>query len=36
VQNSQATMLGVVPSLVKAWRESGCGQGLDWSALKVF
>jgi len=35
VQKSQATMLGLVPSLVKAWRSSGCMNALDWSALKV-
>jgi acetyl-CoA synthetase len=36
VQNSRATMLGVVPSLVKGWRSKGCMEGLDWSAIKVF
>jgi acetyl-CoA synthetase len=36
VQNSRATMLGVVPSLVKAWRSTGCVEGLDWSAIKLF
>jgi acetyl-CoA synthetase len=36
VQNSRATMLGVVPSLVKGWRSTGCMEGLDWSALKLF
>jgi len=36
VQQARATMLGVVPSLVKNWRHSGCMEGLDWSALKVF
>ena len=29
-------MLGVVPSLVKAWRHTGCMNGLDWSAIKAF
>ena len=33
---ARATMLGVVPSLVKAWRGSGCMEGLDWSAIRVF
>jgi acetyl-CoA synthetase len=36
VQEAKATMLGVVPSLVKTWRSTGCLEGLDWSALKVF
>jgi acetyl-CoA synthetase len=36
VQESGATMLGVVPSLVKAWRATGCMDGCDWSALKLF
>jgi len=36
VQNSRATMLGVVPSLVKAWRSTACMEGLDWSAIKLF
>lgn len=36
VQDSRATMLGVVPSLVKAWRAAGATEGLDWSAIKVF
>jgi len=36
VQDAQVNMLGVVPSLVRAWKDSGCMQGLDWSALKAF
>jgi len=36
VQNQQVTLLGVVPSIVKAWRSSACMQGLDWSALRAF
>ena len=36
VRDSKATMLGVIPSLVKSWRSSGCMQDLDWSAVKVF
>ena len=35
VQLSRTTMLGVVPSLVKKWRDSGCMEGLDWSAIKL-
>ena len=36
VQNARVTMLGVVPSLVRAWRNTECMRGLDWSALKAF
>lgn len=36
VQDAQVTMLGVVPSLVSIWKTTGCMQGLDWSAIKVF
>ena len=36
VQESRATMLGVVPSLVKTWRNTGCMQGLDWRGLQLF
>jgi acetyl-CoA synthetase len=35
VENAGTTMLGVVPSLVRAWRSSGCMTGLDWSSIKV-
>ncbi|HWH71851.1 MAG TPA: AMP-binding protein, partial [Candidatus Sulfotelmatobacter sp.] len=36
VQQTGTTMLGLVPSLVRTWRNTGCLQGLDWSAIKVF
>jgi len=36
VQDCGATMLGVVPTLVKTWRHSGCMEGLDWSGVEVF
>jgi len=36
VQDSKTNMLGVVPSLVRAWKNSDCMQGLDWSTMKVF
>jgi acetyl-CoA synthetase len=29
-------MLGVVPSLVKTWRNTCCMENLDWSAIKLF
>lgn len=36
VQKAKATMLGVIPALVEAWRNSNCMDGLDWSDIKVF
>jgi acetyl-CoA synthetase len=36
IQDARVTMLGVVPSLVSAWKTNGCMQGLDWSAIKAF
>ncbi len=36
VQNARVTMLGVVPSLVRAWKNTRCMRGLDWGALKAF
>jgi acetyl-CoA synthetase len=36
VQDAGVTMLGVVPSLVKSWRESGCLEGVDWRELRAF
>ena len=29
-------MLGLVPSLVSAWRRTGCLEGLDWSRIRAF
>ena len=36
VRNAGVNMLGVVPSMVKRWLETGCMQGLDWSSIKLF
>lgn len=36
LQDARVTMLGVVPSLVNAWKTSHCMQGLDWSHIKAF
>lgn len=36
VAHARVTMLGVVPSIVKAWRVSDCTAGLDWSAIRCF
>ncbi|MDC0936765.1 AMP-binding protein [Pirellulales bacterium] len=35
VQDAQVTMLGLVPSLVKAWRASDCMRGLDWNRIRA-
>lgn len=34
LSDARVTMLGVVPSLVRAWRESGCMQDLDWKTIR--
>jgi len=36
VQDAGVTMLGVVPSLVRAWRARGATAGLDWSRIRCF
>jgi acetyl-CoA synthetase len=36
IQNANVTMLGVVPTLVATWRQSGCMEGLNWQAIKLF
>ena len=36
VQNSKISMLGLVPSIVKAWRKTKCMEALDWSAIRCF
>jgi acetyl-CoA synthetase len=36
IQEAKVTMLGVVPSLVKAWRLNNCINGSDWSGIRVF
>ncbi len=35
VRDAGVTMLGVVPSLVRAWRASGACEGVDWSGIEV-
>ncbi|MEW5299974.1 MAG: hypothetical protein WDW36_002940 [Sanguina aurantia] len=34
VEAAGVDALGVIPSIVKAWRHSDCMQGLDWSSLR--
>jgi acetyl-CoA synthetase len=36
VQQAGVNLLGVVPSLVRAWRASACMEGLDWSRVRTF
>lgn len=36
IQNAKVTMLGLVPTLVASWRQSGCMEGLNWETIKVF
>ncbi|MFQ5511913.1 MAG: AMP-binding protein [Candidatus Krumholzibacteriia bacterium] len=36
VAEAKVNMLGVVPSLVKAWRSTGVVEGLDWTSIKAF
>ena len=36
VRAAGINMLGVIPSLVRTWRHSGCMEGIDFSAVRVF
>jgi acetyl-CoA synthetase len=36
VQDAGVTVLGVVPSLVRAWRSGRCVAGLNWNHIKLF
>lgn len=36
VQDARVNMLGVVPTIVKAWRASGLMEPFDWSAIHLF
>jgi len=36
VQNTEVNILGLVPSMVKAWRLSKCMEGLNWTTIKAF
>lgn len=36
VRDAGVTMLGVVPSIVKAWRASGCMQNVEWPSLRCY
>lgn len=36
VQDARVNMLGLVPSLVRLWRASGCMESFDWTAIRCF
>jgi acetyl-CoA synthetase len=36
IETEKVSVLGLVPSIVKSWRESKCMEGLNWSAIKCF
>jgi acetyl-CoA synthetase len=36
VARTGVSVLGVVPSLVRAWKESGACDGIDWSKVRLF
>ncbi len=36
VQEAKVTMLGVVPSIVRQWKNTGTMEKFDWSAIKCF
>ena len=36
VQDAKVTMLGVVPSIVRHWKNTGTMEQFDWSAIKCF
>ena len=35
IQQAGVTMLGVIPTLVKAWRSSGCLEDSDWTGIQT-
>ncbi|KAL5987576.1 putative acyl-activating enzyme 17, peroxisomal [Asimina triloba] len=36
VQDAKVTVLGVVPSIVRAWKTTDCTAGCDWSSIRCF
>jgi acetyl-CoA synthetase len=36
VQEAKVTMLGVIPSFVKYWKNTSCMEKYDWSTIKCF
>ncbi|XP_042496096.1 cysteine-rich hydrophobic domain-containing protein 1-like [Macadamia integrifolia] len=33
-EDAKVTMLGVVPSLVRTWKNTNCTAGFDWSSIR--
>ncbi len=36
IQDAKVTMLGIVPSIVRAWKNKGNMEAFDWSVIKCF
>ena len=36
IQDTNVTMLGVVPSIVRNWKNSSCMEGFNWQSIKCF
>ncbi|HKK09333.1 MAG TPA: AMP-binding protein, partial [Bacteroidales bacterium] len=36
VEEAKVSVLGVVPSMVKRWKQTGSLQGIDWTNIKLF
>jgi acetyl-CoA synthetase len=36
IQNARVAMLGVIPSIVKAWQSGNAVDGIDWSSIRLF
>lgn len=36
IQEAKVTHLGVVPTIVKQWRNSGCMENLNWKTIRLF
>ncbi|WP_397445063.1 AMP-binding protein [Polaribacter sp. R77954] len=36
VQNGKVTMLGVIPSIVKHWKNSACMESFNWDSIKNY
>lgn len=36
IENAGVTVLGVVPSLVRSWRDNGACEKVDWTGVRVF
>lgn len=36
IQDAKVTMLGVIPSIVRAWKNTNITTGFDWSSIRCF